>query len=379
MRIAFISLMSGIPWGGSEALWHATALHALNQKDDVLISIYDWGKLHSKVSKLKQKGATLHLRKRYNPNENILKKIKRYINSKIFSIEKVYKPVVDFKPDTVFISQGDSFDLAVHHYELYKRLKEKNISYSIVCHGHFQYSSLPEDNIYPGAVTIFRDAHKIFFISARQQQLIERQLACKLTNASFTWNPLNLKIDACPVKWFQQSIVQFAVVASLNGSKGHDTLLEVLSNEDWEKRDWRLNVYGDGPGKKYLVDLVSFFKLNDKVDFHGYVDDIIKVWQQNHLLLIPSAGEGLPISLVEAMLCGRPAVVTDVGGNTEVITEGETGFIAAAPTVSSFSAALERAWQNKGQLQKLGLNAYSSIQEKLDFTPQIKVYNYLTK
>ena len=55
----------------------------------------------------------------------------------------------------------------------------------------------------------------------------------------------------------------------------------------------------------------------------------------------------MPLALVEAMLCGRTAVVTDVGGNAEWIEDGETGFVAEAATAKSFGAALkERGWPN---------------------------------
>ena len=77
------------------------------------------------------------------------------------------------------------------------------------------------------------------------------------------------------------------------------------------------------------------------IGFAGFVapEDI---WAKEQILVLPSRQEGLPIALVEAMMAGRPAVVTDVGGNREVIDEGITGFIAEAPTVCAVSAALER-------------------------------------
>ena len=57
--------------------------------------------------------------------------------------------------------------------------------------------------------------------------------------------------------------------------------------------------------------------------------------------MLPSRFEGLPLALVEAMLCPRPAVVTNVAGNTEVIEDGETGFVAAAPTAGHLDEAME--------------------------------------
>ena len=66
------------------------------------------------------------------------------------------------------------------------------------------------------------------------------------------------------------------------------------------------------------------------VHFRGHVNDIRAIWEQNHLLVLPSRYEGLPLALVEAMWCGRPAVVTDVGGNAELCVGKRNGICRAS-------------------------------------------------
>lgn len=95
----------------------------------------------------------------------------------------------------------------------------------------------------------------------------------------------------------------------------------------------------------------------ERISFCGHVFDIPSVWQQNHMLALPSRYEGLPLALVEAMWCGRPAVVTHVGGNAELCLDGQTGFVAEAATAGSFDAALERAWEQREAWCQLGRNA----------------------
>ena len=55
--------MGGLPWGGSEALWHAIATHSQEQGDQVFVSVYDWGEVHKKIEQLQQKDAIIHLKK----------------------------------------------------------------------------------------------------------------------------------------------------------------------------------------------------------------------------------------------------------------------------------------------------------------------------
>ena len=73
--------------------------------------------------------------------------------------------------------------------------------------------------------------------------------------------------------------------------------------------------------------------------------------------------------MVEAMLCGRPAVVTDVIGNPEWIEEGLTGFLAEAPTLYSVSRALERAWQARASWEQMGLQAHRKALERYEPSP----------
>ena len=369
--------MGGLPWGGSEALWHAIAIHALQQGDEVFVSVYDWGTPHEKIKSLQEKGAIIHFRKRYNAHAGTLEKIKRFVQNRKPALNKDYQSIIDFNPETVFISQGDSFDLSIHHRAFYLLLRQNNISYSFVCHNHEQYSFIPPKEIYPEAQEIFKNAKQVYFVSHRQWKLTERRLAMKITNGQFTWNPLNVEIPNAPLKWQKMEPVNMAIVGNLCGSKGHDTALEVLSAKEWKDRKWQLNIYGQGEGKKYLEELAVFYGIDDKVNFYGHVESIIKVWETNHLLLIPSAGEGLPISLVEAMACGRAAVVTDVGGNTEIIEENISGFIANSPTVTSFANALERAWKNKNQWEKMGIAAFEKIYNTVVTEPHIKIYDLL--
>jgi hypothetical protein len=57
------------------------------------------------------------------------------------------------------------------------------------------------------------------------------------------------------------------------------------------------------------------------------------------------------------MLCSRPAVVTDVGGNAELCVDGETGFVATAPAISLLEQTLERAWNYRHEWQRIGAAA----------------------
>jgi L-malate glycosyltransferase len=209
----------------------------------------------------------------------------------------------------------------------------------------------------------------IAFVSNQNLKLAERQLACNLSKARVIQNPVNLNnhdLESFP----DQGVMKLASVARLEiAYKGQDILFEALSSSEWKERNWSCSLYGSGPDQNYLESLAQHYGIHEHIKFEGHVSDVRSIWAKNHLLVLPSRSEGTPLSLIEAMLCGRPSVVTDVGGNAEWIEESETGFIADSSTAKSLRAALERAWMAKDDWEKMGISAHNYAIAKLDPNP----------
>jgi glycosyltransferase involved in cell wall biosynthesis len=111
-----------------------------------------------------------------------------------------------------------------------------------------------------------------------------------------------------------------------------------------------------------LERLAQRLGLSGRVVFAGQ-SAIAEIWASNHVLVMPSRREGLPLAMVEAMLCGRPVVATDVAGHSEILEDGVTGFLADAPTVNSMANALERFWIRRADAVEIGAAAAKKIRE----------------
>jgi hypothetical protein len=170
----------------------------------------------------------------------------------------------------------------------------------------------PPDESRPYRRGVFIGATRCFFVSEHNRRLTEDQIGTTLTNAEVVWNPHLAPIDG-PIPWPDSAdeYLRMACVARL-----------------------------------YLLDK----------------------GQDIHALVLPSRAEGLPLPLVEAMMCGRPVVVTSVGGNAEVVEEGVTGFLAA-PDENSLDAALEKAWARRADLSEMGRLASVRIRELVQADP----------
>jgi glycosyltransferase involved in cell wall biosynthesis len=114
--------------------------------------------------------------------------------------------------------------------------------------------------------------------------------------------------------------------------------------------------------------MAAELKLNSVV-FAGHSADIEQVWGAHHALVLPSRHEGMPLTVVEAMLCGRPCIATDVAGNRELIRHAINGFLAKAPTVDLLDEAMNDAWDARDQLKDMGDTAAADVRRWVSRDP----------
>ena len=321
----------------------------------------------SKLLELQKQGARI-LKKPYPIRgiDNILSKFREELHYR-----KLFSP----KPDVVLINNGGGYE-GLFSASMIDRLHELSVPYVVGCRLIYEAGSLHPEEM-TRAVEFFSRASSIVYPSHRNLVTAERHLAQSLPNGVVLHSPVNLSAFGA-VAWPTKDPVYMASVARLEpNQKGQDILFESLQSSTWMSRNWKLRLYGSGRKKEYLADLARHYGIAERVEFSGFVKDVRSIWSQNHLLVLPSRDEGAPIALIEAMLCGRPSVVTEIGGNAEWVEDGVTGFVAGAPNTKLFGSALERAWQAQGAWEKMGQRAQQSAWAKYDKNPGASLLNIL--
>lgn len=279
--------------------------------------------------------------------------------------EPSWRKIVNFKPDLVCVSHGS----AICGLKWMSLCRVAGIPYVSLAQANSEHW-WPEDRVVQGISEAYEGARRAYFVSRSNLALFERQIGLSLSNGEVVWNPFNVGWEARPAWPDGDKTIQLACVARLEpAAKGQDLLFQVLALPKWRGRPLSLTLFGKGPCEKGLRRLAEREGILDRVRFGGHVADIEDAWRTHHALALPSRYEGLPLSLVEAMLCGRPAIVTDVAGNTEPLEDNVTGFVAAAPTVRHLDEALERAWQRRHDWQEMGEAAAASIRRQIPQNP----------
>jgi glycosyltransferase involved in cell wall biosynthesis len=359
MRFAFVSTMADWPWGGSEELWSQTAVQLKRAGHDVQASVAYRPRQSDKVTSLARQGIRLGIYPSYRFGLG-----RRIWNKLTLQSRRSYGRLKRFKPDLVIISQGHNsggFNWA-------KICREASIPYVLIVHCNSEHWWF-QDRELEEAVASYRFAQKVFCVSHSNLNLLRMQLADPLENGEVVWNPYKVSAESVAAWPIEDGRWRLACVARLDtAAKGQELLLQVLARPEWRSRPIELNLFGEGPHESALRRLASMLKLNN-VHFRGQVSDIEAIWEQNHLLVLPSRYEGLPLVIVEAMWCGRPAVVTDVAGNKEVCVDNETGFVAPAPTVASLADALQRAWDQREDWQRMGQAARARAESQIPRDP----------
>ena len=92
------------------------------------------------------------------------------------------------------------------------------------------------------------------------------------------------------------------------------------------------------------------------------------------VFVLPSHSEGLSMALLEAMAAGKPAVATRVGGNPEVVVEGETGFLVDPESPESIAERVVRLLRDKAQAARMGERARRRVHENFSFSTTVEQY-----
>ena len=366
-----MSLMRGSLWGGSEELWSKTALRALAEGHTVETLTYGWDPVPSRMVALREAGVRTWFYQGESPV--LLDRIAVKLRLKKKRSELI--PV--FEADVCVISNGSIWDF-IRLRPVTDAVVASGTPYIILAHNTLDYGDILDEAQREYAIRVLGNAARILFVSERNREGAERQLASRIANYEVVANPVHIR--QAFIKPFPASnTLLMASVGSLDCSfKGQDLLLEALSGEAWKSRDFQLRIYGTGPHVRYLHHLIALYALGGKVTLEGQVSDVDRIWETNQVLVLSSVTEGVPMVVVEAMLSGRAVLATDVGAVDRYVREGETGFLVPVARAKYLAAGLEKLWNSRAVLRQLGENAFHQAVAIANPQPEESFLNIIT-
>ncbi len=357
MRIGILSTVGGYKWAGTEEVWYHFAKLALAEGHQLSLAADHQIAESDQASELASLGLKICCRKPFRPARAYLLKERLWSDMRHLRRQR---------PDVVLVNAGSPSDV-IHLPYLARFLETLDCPKVFFC--HFNSDRLTFINR-AQLIQFLASQKALVFVNRANQLLLQRQLAYEHPNTRVILNAPRLVLEH-PLPFPEGSnVIHTLNLARLETQwKGQDILIELLGRENWDQYRLSLKLYGGGPDQAYLQDLIRCWNLADRIELAGYERDLVKIFSDAHLLLMPSRGEGTPLAILEAMMCGRPVVASDVGGISEILEDGITGFIAEAPTQRSFGRAMERAFACRDRWPEMGEAAHHRAKELADSNP----------
>jgi glycosyltransferase involved in cell wall biosynthesis len=182
----------------------------------------------------------------------------------------------------------------------------------------------------------------------------EMQRYCRTTKLNFVPNPVILPADA---NRRRMNAVLF--LARLVHQKGPDVLVNGFARFVENNPGWSLQIAGDGPMERDLVELVREHGIEASVIFHGLLKDPSDLLARSRVFVLPSRFEGTPNSLLEAMAARLACVVTDASpGPLRLVEHEVSGLVVKTDDADDLAAALHRLARDAPLRRKLARAAW---------------------
>jgi sugar transferase (PEP-CTERM/EpsH1 system associated) len=181
-----------------------------------------------------------------------------------------------------------------------------------------------------------------------------------------------------PAGFFTGSEVVIGSVGRMAAVKDHLTLvrafIELVTSNAGMRRRARLVIAGDGPVRAECHALLTQGGVESLAWLPGERDDVPELLRTFDVFALPSLGEGISNTILEAMATGLPVVATRVGGNPELVEEGVTGTLVPAGEPRALAEALRACVEDPALARRHGANARRRVEERFSIDTMVAGY-----
>ena len=140
------------------------------------------------------------------------------------------------------------------------------------------------------------------------------------------------------------------------------TLLKAAAKVKNNIPELRVLIAGNGPDDQMLKNLTAKLGLSSVVSFLGYRTDLDTIVPASDLVVSCSYREGMPLNIIEAMLCARPVVASHNRGHDELIDNGTTGYLFDMLDSDMLAENIMKIYINKDEALEFGKKAFVKVQ-----------------
>lgn len=159
-------------------------------------------------------------------------------------------------------------------------------------------------------------------------------------------NDVESQINDVPAYLIDKNKIVIGAVGRLQKVKNYSLLIKafarLVDESDCLKNKLSLVIVGDGPERQQLIDLAESLGVTQQTWFAGASANVSQMLQLFDVFVLSSVAEGISNTILEAMATGLPVIATSVGGNVELVRDGETGSLVETDNVDSLVLSLQK-------------------------------------
>ena len=201
---------------------------------------------------------------------------------------------------------------------------------------------------------LFRLAQGVILQTGRSRAFFPKGVQKK---AVILRNPVHPDFFREPFEGEREKTV--VAVGRVDENKNHEMLIRAFAKIAEDFPEYQLFIYGEGEKREELQGLAKELGLEERIHLPGNEEHVEEVLYRARVFVLPSNTEGMPNTLIEAMLLGTTVIATDCpcGGPAELIKQGENGLLTPVGDVEQMGESLRKVLQNPQEADRMGRNA----------------------
>ena len=186
-------------------------------------------------------------------------------------------------------------------------------------------------------------------------------------------------IEGCPFR--ESGLWIVGTVGRMQTVKDQTTLarafIRALAIAPELRESLRLVVIGDGPLKEQVRALLQQAGVSDLAWMPGERNDVPEILSGLDCFVLPSLAEGISNTILEAMATGLPVIATDVGGNGELVSVGQTGKLVPAGDVEAMAQSIVEYACDREQARRAGRAGRAAVESRFSLAAMVRQYQGL--
>lgn len=189
--------------------------------------------------------------------------------------------------------------------------------------------------------------------------------------------PGNARQSVCDELGISEDAVIVGTAVRFYPQKGIRYLVEAIPTILKAYPKTRFLLVGDGVERQMLEQMAEATGIKEYIFFTGFRRDIARLIGAMDVYVLPSLWEGMPLALIEALMAKKAIVATNVGGNTEMIEDGRTGFIVPPQNIALLAERLITLIGSEELRYEFSMNGFKYVSEHFTMLQMVGAYEHL--